>query len=141
MNLEKRSASGAELAQPTEETHRGDTDPRDREGKVIAGPPLDPQSKAGAPGRHETALFDAPETGRWRERWTEIQVGFVDEPRRAVKEADGLVAEVVKRLSEVFANERTGLERQWDRGDEVTTEDLRVALQGYRSFFDRLLAV
>jgi len=63
----------------------------------------------------------------------------VDEPRRAVQQADSLVAEVMKRLAESFAKERGALESQWDRGDNVTTEDLRLALQRYRSFFDRLL--
>jgi hypothetical protein len=66
---------------------------------------------------------------------------FVDEPRRAVEEADSLVAQVIKRLSEVFADERTNLERQWDRGDQISTEDLRIALRKYRSFFDRLLSL
>jgi hypothetical protein len=64
----------------------------------------------------------------------------VDEPRKAVEEADKLVASVMKRLAEGFANERSKLEKQWDRGDNVSTEDLRVALQRYRSFFDRLLS-
>jgi hypothetical protein len=58
-----------------------------------------------------------------------------------VEKADGLVASVMHRLAEVFAEERARLEAQWDRGEEVSTEDLRVALQRYRSFFDRLLAV
>lgn len=82
-----------------------------------------------------------PETDeeRYRKQWQGIQAAFVDEPRRAVRDADELVAEVIRRLAEVFADERGGLERQWDRGDEVSTEDLRVALQRYRSFFDRLL--
>jgi hypothetical protein len=70
-----------------------------------------------------------------------VQGGFVDEPRRAVEQADALVATVVKRLAEGFAKERSTLEQQWDRGDDVTTEDLRVVLQRYRSFFDRLLSV
>ena len=52
-----------------------------------------------------------------------------------------LVADVMKRLAESFASERGTLEKQWDRGDNVTTEDLRVALQRYRTFFDRLLSV
>jgi hypothetical protein len=63
----------------------------------------------------------------------------VDEPRRTVEAADKLVASVMQRLAEGFANERSSLEKQWDRGDNVSTEDLRVALQRYRSFFDRLL--
>jgi hypothetical protein len=87
------------------------------------------------------ALFADDEAGRFRHRWSETQTGFVDEPRRAVEQADSLVADVMKRLAEVFANERTTLEHQWDRGADVTTEDLRVALQRYRSFFDRLLSI
>jgi hypothetical protein len=75
-----------------------------------------------------------------RSRWEQIQASFVDEPRRAVEEADTLVAELMQRLADSFAQEREGLEGQWDRGDEVSTEDLRIALQRYRSFFDRLLS-
>lgn len=86
-------------------------------------------------------LFPSNELDDLRRRWKEIQTGFVDEPRKAVEQADGLVAAAMKRLAEVFARERSGLEQQWDRGDNVSTEDLRVALQRYRSFFDRLLSV
>jgi hypothetical protein len=75
----------------------------------------------------------------FRSQWSKVQTGFVDEPRQTVAEADQLVASVMKRLAEGFANERSGLEKQWDRGDNVSTEELRVALQRYRSFFDRLL--
>jgi hypothetical protein len=88
-----------------------------------------------------TPLFAGDEAERFRQRWSAIQTAFVDEPRRAVQDADTLVAETMKRLADVFARERTALEQQWDRGDNVTTEDLRVALQRYRSFFGRLLAV
>ena len=86
-------------------------------------------------------LFPGNELDGLRARWKEIQTAFVDEPRKAVEQADGLVASAMKRLAEVFAEERSGLERQWDRGDSVSTEDLRVALQRYRTFFDRLLSV
>ena len=72
--------------------------------------------------------------------WETIQTGFVDEPRQTVEQADELVAEVMKRLAEGFAGERERLEQQWGRGEDVSTEDLRVALQRYRSFFQRLLA-
>ena len=75
----------------------------------------------------------------FRSRWTDIQTGFVDEPRRAVKEADALVADVTRRLTEGFTRERTKLEEQWSREEEVSTENLRVVLRRYRSFFDRLL--
>ncbi len=84
-------------------------------------------------------LFSESEMGDFRSQWSHVQTGFVDEPRRTVEDADKLVASVMQRLAEGFANERSGLEKQWDRGDNVSTEDLRVALQRYRSFFDRLL--
>ena len=84
-------------------------------------------------------LFSGSETGDFRSQWSKVQTGFVDEPRRTVEEADKLVAAVMQRLAEGFANERSGLEKQWDRGDNVSTEELRIALQRYRSFFDRLL--
>jgi hypothetical protein len=84
-------------------------------------------------------LFSESEMGEFRSQWTKIQTCFVDEPRGTVKDADTLVAAVMQRLAEGFANERSSLEKQWDRGDNVSTEDLRLALQRYRSFFDRLL--
>ena len=93
-----------------------------------------------------TADEDSPEllpreqNAEFQSRWEKIQTGFVDEPRRTVEQADELVAEVMKRLAEGFATERERLEGQWGRGEDVSTEDLRVALQRYRSFFQRLLA-
>jgi hypothetical protein len=84
-------------------------------------------------------LFSSTETQGLRSRWDTVQTGFVDEPRRAVEQADGLVAEVMQHLAETFADERARLEGQWGRGDNISTEELRVALQRYRSFFDRLL--
>lgn len=93
------------------------------------------------PGDERTALFSPDETKKLRAEWDSIQVGFVDEPRQAVERADSLVAGAMKRLAEMFAAERERLEKQWDRGDNVSTEDLRVALQRYRSFFGRLLSV
>ena len=76
-----------------------------------------------------------------RGRWDRVQTGFVDEPRDAVRQADELVATAMKRLAESFAEQRNALERQWDRGDDVSTEDLRQALRKYRSFFQRLLSI
>jgi hypothetical protein len=76
----------------------------------------------------------------YRTRWHDIQVRFVDDPRVTVKDADALVAELMQHLAETFAEERASLESRWEGGADVSTEDLRVALQRYRSFFDRLLA-
>jgi hypothetical protein len=84
-------------------------------------------------------LFTESEMEDFRSQWSKVQTGFVDEPRRTVEDADKLVAAVMQRLAEGFANERSGLEKQWDSGANVSTEDLRVSLQRYRSFFDRLL--
>lgn len=86
-------------------------------------------------------LFPSEEGHGYRTRWDAVQTGFVDEPRRAVEEADNLVADVMKRLAGVFADERSALERQWSKGDQVSTEDLRVALRRYRTFFQRLLDI
>ena len=73
-------------------------------------------------------------------RWKDIQAEFVDEPRRAVQDADALVADLMQRLARMFASERGQLESRWAGGDDVSTEDLRRGLRRYRSFFERLLA-
>ena len=85
-------------------------------------------------------LLETDEAKELRDKWEEIQAGFVDEPRSSVEQADGLVADLMQRLASSFADERSRLESQWGRGDEVSTEDLRVALTRYRSFFERLLS-
>ena len=96
-----------------------------------------------ADSRTETGtspLFDRGDRTGFQDRWNTIQTGFVDEPRKSVEQADALVAEAMSRLAETFAQERHSLETQWGEGADVSTEDLRVALQRYRSFFERLLA-
>jgi hypothetical protein len=95
----------------------------------------------GAAVSQPMALFSEPEMGDFRSQWGKLQAGFVDEPRRTVEGADKLVAAVMQRLADGFASERSGLENQWESGDNVSTEDLRIALQRYRSFFDRLLTL
>ena len=85
------------------------------------------------------ALLDQDESELFRTRWSEIQGKFVDEPRSAVQQADALVSEVIEKITTMFANERTSLEGQWKEGNDVSTEDLRQALQHYRSFFKRLV--
>jgi hypothetical protein len=88
-----------------------------------------------------TPLFSEQESKVLFAKWDALQVGFIDEPRHAVEQADNLVASAMKRTAEVFAEERSKLERQWDRGDNVSTEDLRIAMRRYRSFFRRMLSV
>jgi hypothetical protein len=121
----------------------------DRPGPVLAERARSEGAQAGTAAETTNAthaadtapLFPSNELEELRSRWNNIQTAFVDEPRRAVEQADGLVASAMKRLAEVFAQERSKLEQQWDRGDNVSTEDLRVALQRYRAFFQRLLSI
>ena len=88
----------------------------------------------------EAALLNHDESELFRTRWNEIQGKFVDEPRSAVQQADALVSEVTEKLTQMFANEHSSLEEQWEDGNDVSTEDLRKTLQHYRSFFNRLVA-
>ena len=85
-------------------------------------------------------LFQPEEAEVFRGTWDLVQIGFVDDPRGAVRRADDLVAQVMKTLAESFSNERAKLESQSHAG-EASTEDLRVGLRRYRSFFQRLLAL
>jgi len=94
------------------------------------------------PALEESApLFSSTEAENLRSRWETIQIRFVDEPKDSLSQADKLVAESIKHLAEGFADERQKLERQWDRGEGVSTEDLRLLLRRYRTFFERLLCV
>jgi hypothetical protein len=86
-------------------------------------------------------LFPNEELVGYRTQWESIQTGFVDQPRAAVEQADALVSQVMTRLTDVFTRERSMLEGQWAKGDNVSTEDLRIALTRYRSFFRRLLSM
>jgi len=95
----------------------------------------------GHPDGDATPLLLERDRQELRRRWDQIQTGFVDQPRNAVQDADALVSSAIDRLSKGFADARSKLERQWDKGDNVSTEDLRVALQRYRSFFQRMLSI
>ena len=106
-----------------------------------ATPGITTATPAKAAQEPDVPLFAQSETQDFRSRWEQIQTGFVDEPRTAVVNADELVANAIKRLAEVFATERHKLETEWDKTDGVSTEDLRIALRRYRSFFGRLLSV
>ena len=136
-----RELSTADLAIAADRNAGGSTTDLERQigerevERMRGGTPADMSGPRDAP-------LLAPEVvTQLQSHWTDIQAGFVDEPRQAVERADGLVADAIKRLAETFANERAQLEGQWDRGGDVSTEDLRQALQRYRSFFSRLLSV
>lgn len=85
-------------------------------------------------------LFSPSDTERYRDQWTNVQGEFVDQPRDAVAQADRLVADLMQSLAAQFSETRTGLESQWNDSDNVSTEELRVAMTRYRSFFERLLS-
>jgi hypothetical protein len=125
-------------AQPSRETSDPAYQPTPPEPtRVAAGGPA-PRTKV---VEAMEPLFAADECQGLRARWESLQVSFVDEPRRAVEQADELVNQTVEGLSRLFANERDRLEKQWHTGENVSTEDLRQALRRYRSFFDRLLSI
>lgn len=85
-------------------------------------------------------LLSESSASAYRDRWEQIQARFVDDPRSSVEQADALVNEVMHDLETSFDSERDTLEGQWQRGEDVQTEDLRIVLRRYRSFFGRLLA-
>lgn len=106
---------------------------------------MEPQRASAAPGdgfgQGHMPLFDASVSERYKMQWSDIQTGFVDDPRTAVEEANRLVGEVTDHLNETFMHNRNELERQWAAGEDASTEELRLALQRYRSFFQRLLSI
>ncbi|MFF4578529.1 hypothetical protein [Streptomyces sp. NPDC001389] len=109
------------------------------EGTTAGRRPAEPRGGTGAESGDGQPLLDTVDAERYRTAWGEIQGRFVDDPREAVTAADTLVAEVMQSLAGTFSSHKQELEGQWQRGDDVATEDLRQALRHYRSFFNRLL--
>jgi hypothetical protein len=125
-----------DVAEETESESRPDAD--------VEGAAPDADVEGAAPdaeGGSEGELFPANERNELEQKWNEIQARFVDEPRGSVEEANALVSDLMDRLVSSFSEQRERLEGQWERGDDVTTEDLRMVLMRYRSFFGRLLEV
>jgi hypothetical protein len=123
----------------TERTGSGQYPPDDRRQPT-------PATQAGVRGdprasdQRHAQLLEGDEMQSMLAQWKDIQAEFVDEPRKAVQDADALVADLMQRLARMFAGERDQLESRWSGGGEVSTEDLRDGLRRYRSFFERLLA-
>jgi hypothetical protein len=146
-----RTAESSTAETPNEATENRPKPVRSEIAKIENRPTATPQTKPGdnpaiqkrnAPTPAEaTPLFPDDQLKDMQARWDDIQTSFVDEPRSAVEHADGLVAHTMQQLAEAFARERANLEHQWDSGDNISTEDLRVAFQRYRSFFRRLLSM
>ena len=124
----------------------GFNEPETEETATVADERREEEVDARETTARTTTTDDTPEllpreqNADFQGRWETIQTGFVDDPRRTVEQADELVANVMQRLAEGFAAERERLEQQWGRGEDVSTEDLRIALQRYRGFFQRLLS-
>ena len=133
-----RTTGGGEV----DPTTRRDGDLREPGTDWSAGPTT--EATAGTTTDNSTAATDPlvadDDAVDFRTRWDVIQQGFVDDPRTSVSEADKLVDDLLKRLSMSFEQQHQGLEKQWSDG-EPSTEDLRAALQKYRAFFQRLLAM
>jgi hypothetical protein len=109
-------------------------------------PAESPDTQMGSPAAtaepsNGESLFGGIDLSRLRSRWDDVQAAFVDDPKECVQKADHLVSDVVEQLTTGFAQARSRLEEQWSRGQEASTEDLRLALKRYREFFQRLLSV
>ena len=104
-------------------------------------PAAEPEVAPSEPVGNGESLFGGTDLAGLKARWDDVQAAFVDDPRQCVQKADHLVSDVVERLTAGFSEARTQLEEQWSRGQEASTEELRVALKRYREFFQRLLSV
>jgi hypothetical protein len=135
--LEERSLTTADLAAATEvPTAQREID-RDLKEPAAESQSFDARTKV-----EQLAPLFLPDVAKdFRSRWNAVQSGFVDDPKQAVRQGDELVAQVMKSLAETFSKERAKLEGQVDQTGKASTEDLRVALRRYRSFFERLLSL
>lgn len=113
----------------------------DRLGDSTAAQQVEPTAAHRTDAPAGDSLFGEQDLSELRSRWNDVQAGFVDDPRACVQKADSLVSSAVEQLTANFSHTRSRLEDQWSRGEEASTEDLRIALKHYRDFFDRILAV
>ena len=137
MQEEKVKQMNMDAADTTEATATSEEQMRNEQ---IAEERSDQNKNSMRDDENSAPLFENNEAEQFRSQWLEIQSRFVDDPSVSVKDADELVANVIKNITRTFADKRTSMETQWKSGD-VSTEDLRVALKRYRSFFDRLLTL
>ncbi|WP_329376583.1 hypothetical protein OG625_03475 [Streptomyces sp. NBC_01351] len=130
-----------DMRQGDREDMRQETDALDAEETAYEESRPEPEGTASVPEEDEEAgaLLTEQEAEAYQASWSEIQGRFVDDPQGAVRDADSLVAEVMQTLAGTFSAHKKELESQWQQGGQVATEDLRLALQRYRSFFGRLL--
>lgn len=137
VDAENRQYDGSEQPTAVDGTTQDETATDQVNQDEVVGKPSDSttQDEGAAP------LFTGEEVDRFRTEWRGLQSDFVDSPRDAVQHADQLVAQVMQSLATTFADHKKSLEGQWSKGEQVETEELRVALRQYRAFFDKLLTV
>ena len=129
MDVEETSEERMRNEQIAEDTRTHERAPRENQAPTDAVPEtLEP-------------LFEEDAARKFRSRWMAIQSKFVDDPRASVKQADDLVADIIKNVTMSFADRRIGLEKQWNSGENISTEEMRQALKRYRAFFERLLTL
>jgi hypothetical protein len=131
---EYRDGNDTFIEEVDEELHTSEQEVRSR---VEASP----DRERSAMEKELVPLLRETDAEQFRSHWQDIQTNFVDDPRSSVERADELVARVINSITENFADERDSLEEQWNRGEEASTEDLRIAIKRYRSFFNRLLTL
>jgi uncharacterized protein YcbX len=136
MNKDRETQMDIEVPETSEEQMRNEQIAEDRANERQENEvPTDVTSETLEP------LFEEDAARKFRSRWTAIQSKFVDDPRDSVKQADDLVADIIKNVTMNFAERRITLEKQWNNGENISTEDMRQALKRYRSFFGRLLTL
>ena len=137
-------AGGGETARMSSEQDQLPSEPTGATRRTVGadsiGDPNVAQDDGAARQSGDVALLDTADEERFRQRWSDVQARFVDDPQEAVRTADGLVAELMQTLAQAFSGHKGRLESEWQRGGDPDTEELRLALQRYRSFFDRLLS-
>jgi hypothetical protein len=132
--------SGEPADQATVRTQRGDVSGGTPDARAAKNPTSDTGDRLQSSPADEVELLGDRDLEELQSRWERVQIAFVDQPRDAVQQAHDLVDDVVARLTRTFTQQRDDLETTWTRGGDVSTEDLRLALQRYRSFFNRLLS-
>jgi len=140
-NVKQTNIDEAEIADQIDQADEAHTGEEQMRNEQIAGE-QDNQNKPNMNEEENFApLFENNEAEQFRAQWLEIQSRFVDDPSVSVKDADELVSNIIKNITRNFADKRSSLETQWKSGDDVSTEDLRMTMKRYRSFFDRLLTL
>jgi hypothetical protein len=137
-----KTLTTADFASAAERSETRDMDRPAEERRTAQRRATEEQQSRMSEGDEQLApLFASDVAGEFRSRWDAVQIGFVDDPKQAVRQADELVAQVMKSLAESFSSERARFESQLEQKDSASTENMRVALRRYRSFFQRLLSL